>query len=402
MPVLPHRLTGVDAARGVALLGLAAVHVTDPATAAGHPDPLHLVFSGGAAALFVTLAGVGLALAAGGPEPVPATAAAVLRRRTLRRAGVLFVLGLVCGALGTPVAVILCHYALLFLLALPLLRLRGGALAALAGAWLVLGPVLVFGLRAAGQALLGREEFLQGARLWTSPAPTDLATPALLLTDLLVTGYYPVLSWGAFLVAGLAIGRLDLRAPRTAALLAVGGVGAGAAALGVGAAVRGADGVVARIAAATGAAPEELATTLLTGEHRLAWLIPDPLWLALATPHGGSPLEAVRALGWAVAVLGLCLLLSRRRGRAPGAGVLPGVGRLSLTLYVGHLVLLGALMAAGVPFRGLAAAAVLWMLFLAAGWAAARTGADGPLETGMRRLARRGEDARPGVGPGPR
>ena len=68
---------------------------------------------------------------------------------------------------------------------------------------------------------------------------------------------------------------------------------------------------------------------------------------------------------------------------------------------MGHLVLLGALMAAGVPFRGLAAAAVLWMLFLAAGWAAARTGADGPLESGMRSLVRRGEDARPGVAPGP-
>lgn len=402
MTVSPRRLTGGDAARGVALLGLAAVHVTDPVTAAGHPDPLHLVFSGGAAALFVTLAGVGLGLASGGPSPVPPGAAAVLRRRTVRRAGLLFLLGLACGALGIPVAVILCHYALLFLLALPLLRLPGRTLAALAGAWLLLGPVLVFGLQAAGLAALGREAFLQGARLWTSPAPSDLATPVLLLADLLLTGYYPVLSWGAFLTAGLAIGRLDLRRRRTAAALAAAGAAAWATATAVGAVVRGAPGVVPAIAAAIGAAPEELATSLLTGEHRLAGLVPDPLWLAVVAPHSGSPLEAVRALGWAVAVLGLCLLLARRLGAAPGGGVLPGVGRLSLTLYVGHLVLLCALVAVGVPFRGLAAAAVLWTLFLGAGLVAARTGAPGPLEAGMRTLVRRGEAPQDGEGVPPR
>ncbi|MDO4240583.1 DUF418 domain-containing protein, partial [Micrococcus sp.] len=161
-------------------------------------------------------------------------------------------------------------------------------------------------------------------------------------------------------------------------------------------------GVVPAIAAATGAAPEELATSLLTGEHRLAGLVPDPLWLAVVAPHSGSPLEAVRALGWAVAVLGLCLLLARRLGAAPGGGVLPGVGRLSLTLYVGHLVLLCALVAVGVPFRGLAAAAVLWTLFLGAGLVAARTGAPGPLEAGMRTLVRRGEAPQDGEGVPPR
>ena len=113
---------------------------------------------------------------------------AALRRRITRRAGLLFVVGLACGALGTPVAVILGHYALLFLLALPLLGLRAPALGAIAGAWLVLGPVAVFAASTAGQALLGRDEFLLDARLWLSPMPEDLLTPGVLLADLVVTG----------------------------------------------------------------------------------------------------------------------------------------------------------------------------------------------------------------------
>lgn len=384
-----HRLAGVDAARGVALLGLAAVHVSAPVTPGGAPDPLHLVFAGGAAALFVTLAGVGLSLGSGGSVPVGPERAAVLRRRLARRAGVLFLLGLLCGALDAGIAVILCHYAVLFLGALPLLRARARALAALAGGWLVLGPVAVFALQAAGQAAVGREAFVVDGRLWVSPAPWHLLDPVRLAADLLLTGYYPVLSWFAFLLVGMAVGRARLDAPRTGPALLLGGAAAAAGMWAVGAAVRGTAGVLDAVAASTGVDPAELSVTLLTGEARLAFLVPDPLWLAMVTPHGGSPLEAVRAAGWAAAVLGACLLWARRPGRS--LAVLAGTGRLSLSLYVGHLVLLAALAAVGVPFHGLTAAAVLWALFLLAGLAAARTGGRGPLEAGVRALSRRGE-----------
>lgn len=306
----------MDAARGVALLGMVAVHVVDPTTAAGDPHPVFLGFAGRASVLFVLLAGVGLALSTGGTRPAEGARRAALRRRITRRAGLLFVVGLACGALGTPVAVILGHYALLFLLAVPLLGLRAPALGAIAGAWLVLGPVAVFAASTAGQALLGRDEFLLDARLWLSPMPEDLLTPGVLLADLVVTGYYPVLSWGAFLVLGLALGRLPLdRARVAAALLAAGALAWGAAAA-AGAAVLRAPGVLERIAAGTGADPAQLTATLRTGEHRLAYLPPDPLWLALPTPHGGSPVAALLAAGWACAVLGLCLLVGAALDRA--------------------------------------------------------------------------------------
>ncbi|MEX3565213.1 heparan-alpha-glucosaminide N-acetyltransferase domain-containing protein [Micrococcus endophyticus] len=401
----------MDAARGVALLGMVAVHVVDPTTAAGDPHPVFLGFAGRASVLFVLLAGVGLALSTGGTRPAEGARRAVLRRRIARRAGLLFVVGLACGALGTPVAVILCHYALLFLLALPLLGLRAPALGAIAGAWLVLGPVAVFAASTAGQALLGRDEFLLGARLWLSPMPEDLLTPGVLLADLVVTGYYPVLSWGAFLVLGLALGRLPLDRARVAtALLAAGALAWGAAAA-AGAAVLRAPGVLERIAAGTGADPEQLTATLRTGEHRLAYLPPDPLWLALPTPHGGSPVAALLAAGWACAVLGLCLLvgaaldraLARRTPADRGAGAvvaglvraasrpLTGAGRIPLTLYVGHLLVLAAASRLEIDASDAALLTVLVALCLAAGLAADLTGRRGPLESAVARLSRAGE-----------
>ena len=390
---------------------MVAVHVVDPTTAAGDPHPVFLGFAGRASVLFVLLAGVGLALSTGGTRPAEGARRAALRRRIARRAGLLFVVGLACGALGTPVAVILCHYALLFLLALPLLGLRAPALGAIAGAWLVVGPVAVFAASTAGQALLGRDEYLLGARLWLSPMPEDLLTPGVLLADLVVTGYYPVLSWGAFLVLGLALGRLPLdRARVAAAILAAGALAWGAAAA-AGAAVLRAPGVLERIAAGTGADPEQLTATLRTGEHRLAYLPPDPLWLALPTPHGGSPVAALLATGWACTVLGLCLLVGAAldralAGRTPadrgaGAGLaslvraasrpLTGAGRIPLTLYVGHLLVLAAASRLEIDASDAALLTVLVALCLAAGLAADLTGRRGPLESAVARLSRAGE-----------
>lgn len=384
-----RRLPGVDAARGIALLGMITVHVVDPATADGAPHPAFLWFAGRASVLFVLLAGVGLALSTGGATPATGVRRAALRRRIARRAGLLFVLGLACGTLGVPVAVILCHYALLFLLALPLLGLRARALGLIAGAWLVLGPVLVFAVVAAAQAAVGRQEFFVGGRLWLSPGPADLLRPGLLLADLTVTGYYPVLSWGAFLVLGLALGRLPLDRPRVAAGILGGGAAAWAAAGVLGAAVLRAPGTVGRVAAAIGTDPVETALTLRTGEPRLALLIPDPLWLALPTPHSGSVVAAVLAAGWACAVLGACLLARPLVGHA-ALRPLVGAGRIPLTLYVGHLVVLALVDATGLDPADGALLAALVMLSLAAGLAAELSGRRGPLEAVMARLSRAG------------
>ena len=69
------RLYGIDAARGLALLGMMATHLlpTFESTAELAPTWVGLTFSGRASALFAVLAGVGLALSTGstGPSPAP-------------------------------------------------------------------------------------------------------------------------------------------------------------------------------------------------------------------------------------------------------------------------------------------------------------------------------------------
>ena len=64
-----QRLDGVDAARAVALVGMASVHILPVMTAAGTETLAGAVAAGRASALFAVLAGVGVALSTGGRTP---------------------------------------------------------------------------------------------------------------------------------------------------------------------------------------------------------------------------------------------------------------------------------------------------------------------------------------------
>jgi len=72
----------VDVARGLALLGMIAVHVIDELDSRGNPTLTTEVAAGRASTLFVMLAGVGLALLSGGQRPVDG------RARTAIAAGI--------------------------------------------------------------------------------------------------------------------------------------------------------------------------------------------------------------------------------------------------------------------------------------------------------------------------
>ncbi|XNZ00699.1 heparan-alpha-glucosaminide N-acetyltransferase domain-containing protein [Micrococcus luteus] len=365
-----RRVRGVDAARGAAVLGMVAVHVGHASSPDGTPSWEYLAFAGLASAAFVVAAGVSLALSWPGPGSAGShggTTTATHHQRTARlllRAALLFVLGLLLGLLESPVAVILCHYGLLFSLAPPLLRLGTRAALAAGLAWTVLGPVAVFAATVLGWAVVGRSDLSVDGRLWTSPVPADLLRPHVLGLDLLLTGYYPLLSWGGFLVLGIGLGRAleaardggdageNGAAPvmrRTALRMLLGGAAAWAVGASLWLLLPRSTAVLERITAATGLPPETLRSSLLTGEHTLVWLIPDPLWLALAVPHGGGVGEALRAAGAATAVLGLCVLLADRMPplRPSLTAPLEAVGRIPLTLYTGHLAVLALLADAG-------------------------------------------------------
>jgi hypothetical protein len=306
----------VDAARAAALLGMACVHVLPVLEPDGSETVAGAVAAGRASALFAVLAGVGIALGTGGRRPpASARAHAAAGAGLLVRAALVLLLGLALIELDPPVAVVLPYYALLFAVAVPLLRLRAPVLAAAAAVWCVLGPALSHLLRAGPPRGPGEQ-----------PGFAALAAPGDLLQTLLLTGYYPVLPWTAYLLAGMAVGRSDLAAPRAAARLLVGGGLLAVAATAGSALLLGPGGG----AAALGPA--------LTRRRYGTTPTDSWWWLALEAPHTGTPFDLAHTTGTGLAVLGAALLVARF---APGLVWLPAaVGSVPLTLYSLHVTAL--------------------------------------------------------------
>lgn len=296
------------------------------------PTWIGLTFSGRAAALFAVLAGVGLALSTGKQHPLEGSALAAARRGIALRALVIAVVGLALGGLEVNVAVILVHYAVLFLCILPFLGLRLKALCAWTAAWSLGSPVLAFLLR---PWLMAAEPPLQ---LNHNPGWEDLSTPGQLLGDLFLTGYYPVLQWLSYLLIGLIIGRLSLTAPGLPLLLLAAGTTVAAFAK-----------VLGTAAMESWGGREALQAILTDPNYPLDSLLQVNLagvrqegswwWLAGSAPHSGTTLDLLHTSGVAAAVVGLCLLVGKLGEWLDLDLLLPlrGAGAMTLTLYTVHV-----------------------------------------------------------------
>jgi uncharacterized membrane protein len=340
-----QRITGVDVARGLAVLGMLTAHVGPGGPDDPWPWSLAQVVDGRSAALFVLLSGISVALISGGSSPVVGVRRVQARAKILVRAFAVLGIGVAVILLGTPIAVILPTYAVLFACATPLLgasprRLLGGAVAVAA-----FGPLLHDALQPVFLRLPGRE-----------------------LTDLLVGDFYPAVVWFAYVLVGLAVGRMDLRDRGVRLRL-----------LGAGAALA----VVAHAASA-------VLTRTLSG---------DPALVALVTtePHSSSTLEVVANTGVGLAVLALCLIVAD----AVPALVSPvaATGALALTAYTGQLVVI-ALLGESVVWEPDAGT---WVAFLVvtvlACWLSRTALGRGPLERLLHTLAARAADVSPDVLP---
>jgi uncharacterized membrane protein len=325
--VTSGRLAGVDVARGVALLGMASVHVFPSGRDDGGTHPAHLLAAGRSAALFALLAGVGIALHTGGRLPLRGTARARRSAALVVRAALVGLAGLLLALLDTGVAVILAYYAVLFVVALPLLGLGPRRLATLAVSVALVAPLLSMALRDGLPAAPGR-----------SPTPRSLVEdPVGLLQTLVLTGYYPVLGWTAYLCAGLAVGRLALSSPRVAALLLAGGAVLAAAASGASALLLGPLGGYEQIAAGAdlgGRPVEDVVGSAQFGNVPTT----TPWWLATDAAHSTTPPDLLHTTGTALLVLGTGLLIAPRARRllAP----LAAIGSMPLSMYSLHLVVL--------------------------------------------------------------
>ncbi|KRE77643.1 heparan-alpha-glucosaminide N-acetyltransferase domain-containing protein [Arthrobacter sp. Soil763] len=372
------RLTGIDAARGLALLGMMATHVlpTFEADAQLTPTWVGLAFSGRAAALFAVLAGIGLALSTGRERPLEGRPLWAARRGVALRALVVAAVGLSLGGLEVNIAVILVHYAVLFLCVLPFLGLGVKRLWALAAAWILASPVLAYLLR---PWLLAADPPL---RLGHNPGWEDLATPARLLGDVFLTGYYPVLQWLAYLLVGLGIGRLALASGIMPFLLLAAGTAVAVAAKLLGTVFMEDWGGRAALQAQLGS-DYPLAGLLqvnLAGVEQSG----SPWWLASSAPHSGTTLDLLHTSGVAAAVVGLCLLLGRLADWLQLDLLLPlrGAGAMTLSLYTVHVWIMASLHGSPLP-AGRTSEGVYWAQALAAlalGGVFARLSWRGPLE----------------------
>lgn len=304
-----------------------ATHTLNPVDAQGDLTLVQQVAGGRSAALFAVLAGASMALMSGRTEPVTGLPALRVAVRLGVRAVAVSVIGLVLGELDTSLAVILTYYGLLFLLGIPFLQLRWKPLAVLAAIGTVTAPVV---------SQLVRPHLPEPS--YDSPAFHGLVAPLHLLSELTFTGYYPVATWLPYLVAGMAVGRLDLTRRSIALVLAVGGQVVALLGKGVSALLLAQDGVTATLTRTyTGPAiGDSLEETLA---HGLYGTTPDGSWwwLAVSGPHSGTPFDLMHTIGTSLSVIGIALLVTPLAPRL--FAVVFGAGAMTLTLYSLHVVL---------------------------------------------------------------
>ncbi|MFC8429630.1 DUF418 domain-containing protein [Streptomyces sp. NPDC057253] len=327
------RLIGIDLARGLAVFGMYSAHVGPDVTVGGPMGFLLETARGRSSALFAVLAGISLIIITGRPLPRTGRAGRQAVARIVIRAVVLLVLGYVLTALDTEVDVILSAYGLLFLAVLPLYRLRAATLALVAAGGALVLPQVLHVIRKSSEEGTWADQVI-------AHDPLARVTGTDGLVDLLFTGAYPVLTWAPFLIAGMAVARLDVTRPTIHLRLVL--TGGALAVLGYGGswlALRLAPHAVAGIAAATDG-----------GSASSAWWSdtvgsPEdgtPLsWLLVAAPHSQTTFSILGNTGVALVVVAGCLALAGGMPRlARSATPLSTVGMMALTVYVAHIVAL--------------------------------------------------------------
>ncbi|MFF4762020.1 DUF418 domain-containing protein [Streptomyces sp. NPDC001292] len=332
-PPSTGRLIGIDLARGLAVFGMYSAHVGPDVTVGGPVGFLLETARGRSSALFALLAGFSLIIMTGRPRPRTGRAGRQAVVRILIRAAVLVALGYALTALDTGVDVILSFYGLLFLAVLPLYRLRAGVLALIAAAGALVLPQILYVLRKSIE-----EGHWADAVVARDPLARITGTNG--IVELLFTGGYPVLAWIPFLIAGMAVARLDLTRPGVRSRLAA--VGGALALLGYGGswlALRMVPRALSAVSAATdgGSANSAWWSDRVgeTGNH-----IP-PAWLLVAAPHSETTFSILGNTGVALVVMAVCLTVADRLPRLTRlAGPVAAVGMTALTVYVLHIVAL--------------------------------------------------------------
>jgi uncharacterized protein len=363
MTTSPPRIVGFDLARGLAIFGMLVVnfHILL------HPLPVGPrfllwfkdVLCGRAAALFVILAGAGLSLlsARARAPDAPPDARRRLHRGLVRRSLFLLATG---GALSCVWQLdILHYYSVFFALGLVFYRRSNRGLWALMGGSAALSAAILLEAGSAAPTGYFHRVFPNG----------QLAVD--LLDRLCFSGVFPLFPWIVFFLFGIWLGRLDLRESSVRRRLIAGGL-----------ALLGSTALYAHLAQEviepwTANLPDGLRFVLLSNEA-------FPL----------SPLFLLQAAALSAVLIAACVACGLHTRWSLWCAPVAAAGQLSLTIYVGHvlvgLALARQLQKLGTPFTapvaiGAALGAFLCCALLALGWR--RHLNHGPLESAMRRFA---------------
>jgi uncharacterized protein len=340
-PSSAARLSGLDLARYLAFAGMLLVNFKLAMQSSGGPDwlvGLFHVLEGKASATFVVLAGVSFTLA------TRAKPADQLIRWTVCRAAFLLVVGLL-NLMIFP-ADIIHYYAVYFLLALPWLRVSTITL-------LIVIVVL------SGMSLLALLWFDYGRGWdWAALQYVDVWTWQGFFRHLVFNGFHPLLPWLVLFLYGLLLARLPLMQQRIQCLLIFAGL-----------------------------------CLLLVGSG-LSAVFADTAWSSLTGtgPIPPGPVYVLMAIGSASCVIGACLWGCARWPNGGWTGLLPA-GRMTLTLYLGHILIgMGILEALDMLHGGhdlifTLGCAVAFLLFgTCFAWLWQKRFKYGPLEMLMRKL----------------
>lgn len=302
-----RRIIGFDIARAFAIFGMITVnyrstfHITgeSPAwleTAAG-------MVNGRAAALFVLLAGIGISLLSR-QSRLSGERADIREDRfnLLRRAVFLLAIGLLFRQIWEYD--ILHFYGIYLMIAAVLLTVSNRNLAIAGFLAAAVFPILYYVLPA---------QF--GIPFW---ATTSEFTVREVLIDFFFQGYHPVTPWIAFMIAGMLLGRLDMRDPAVRRKMLIGGI------------------ALALTAEAIAFVALDMGLFKLMEDVSQMIDLEEASLLLGTAPYPPMPLFLAVGIGWGMAIVSLCLSFGDRFAERRWITPLVHTGQLALTIYILH------------------------------------------------------------------
>lgn len=304
---IKRRIIGLDFARAWAMFGMLIVNFMVITRAEGNGPPWLItfmsLFEGRASALFVILAGIGISLMAQS-SVTSGNQIKIMASRTMiwKRSLFLFVLGLLLYTIDWT-GDILHYYGVYLFIAAFFITINKKILL-----WLSILILLV------AQSLQLTFNAFEG---WAGPIPfinyIDFWSVTGFLRNLFFNGYHPIFSWFSFFLIGMLIGRMDLLNNKIRKKLFIISL------------------IITTVAELSSKALTHFFTPYI-GEESSTFLFNTG-------PILPNVLYIVSATGSALIILILCLYITERYEKNWFIGIIVNTGQLTLTHYVGHVIL---------------------------------------------------------------